>query len=123
MAADDEGDDEGRFTGPPAPDDRLWRHPSEVSGPGDLPSATTAGAGVTTRAGRAALPSWSQPGCSAPRSMLVVLASTGSLDDGGDLRSAGNGGRVVTTITPIALVERFHQGVLAIQADRHGAPR
>lgn len=121
MAADDEGDDEGRFTGPPAPDDRLWRHPSEVSGPGDLPSATTAGTGVTTRARPRGAAVLVAAGLLGAALMLVVLASTGSLDDGGGLRSAGSGGGVVTTITPIALVERFHQGVLAIQADRHGA--
>jgi S1-C subfamily serine protease len=121
MAADDEGDDEGRFTGPPAPDDRLWRHPSEVSGPGDLPSATTAGAGVTTRVRPRGAAVLVAAGLLGAALMLVVLASTGSLDDGGNLRSAGSPGRVVTTITPIALVERFHQGVLAVRADRHGA--
>ncbi len=121
MAADDEGDDEGRFTGPPAPDDRLWRHPSEVSGPGDLPSATTAGAGVTTRARPRGAAVLVAAGLLGAALMLVVLASTGSLDDGGNLRTAGSPGRVVTTITPIALVERFHQGVLAVRADRHGA--
>ena len=71
--------------------------------------------------GRGALRSWSRRVWRGAALMLVVLVSTGSLDDGGDLRSAGSPGRVVTTVTPIALVERFHQGVLAVQADRHGA--
>ncbi len=121
MAADDEGDDEGRFTGPPAPDDRLWRHPSEVSGPGDLPSAMAAGARVTPRRRSRGAAVLVAAGLAGAALMLVVLASTGSLDDRGDLRSAGSAGRVVTTIAPIALVERFHQGVLAVRADRHGA--
>ena len=121
MAADDEGDDEGRFNGSPAPDDRLWRHPSEVSGPGDLPSATAAGAGSPRRTGQHGAAVLVAAGLLGATLMLVVLASTGSLNDGGGLRSAGSPGRVVTTITPIALVERFHQGVLAVRADRHGA--
>ena len=121
MAADDEGDEEGRFTGPPAPDDRLWRHPSEVSGPGDLPSAIATGARVAPRRRSRGAAVVVAAGLAGAALMLVVLASTGSLDDRGDLRSAGTAGRVVTTITPIALVERFHQGVLAVRADRHGA--
>ena len=121
MAADDEGDDEGRFTGPPAPDDRLWRHPSEVSGPGDLPSAIAAGARVTPGRRSRGAAVLVAAGLAGAALMLVVLAATGSLADKGDLRSAGSAGRVVTTITPIALVERFHQGVLAVRADRHGA--
>jgi S1-C subfamily serine protease len=121
MAADDEGDDEGRFTGPPAPDDRLWRHPSEVSGSGDLPSAIAVGPRVTPRRRSRGAAVLVAAGLAGAALMLVVLASTGSLGDSGDLRSAGSAGRVVTTVTPIALVERFHQGVLAVQADHHGA--
>ncbi len=45
MAGDEPGEDEGPLGRPPAPDDRLWRHPSEVSGGASTTSGGSSGPG------------------------------------------------------------------------------
>jgi putative serine protease PepD len=60
VANDDEPDDDAAFR-PPAPEDRVWRHPSELGSAGGagIPSGATSPSGAVTRpSGRAGRTAW-----------------------------------------------------------------
>ena len=119
MAPDDEGDDEARFGGPPSPDDRLWRHPSEVAG--DLPRGYASETRLAPRERSRGAAVLVAAGLAGAALMLLVLVTTGSLNDGSsDLRAATSLQGVVTTVSPMSVVERLHQGVLAVRVERRG---
>lgn len=81
MVADDDADDLGGFGRPLPPDDRLWRHPSELAAHhGGGPSAASAPA--SPRSGWGALAAAGLAGAVAATGLMAV---TGSLADGGGL--------------------------------------
>jgi hypothetical protein len=61
----DPEDEPSAFREPPAPDDRLWRHPSEVAATPPTPGSTRAHRGI---------PTWAVAGASA---LVASLVSTG----------------------------------------------
>ena len=100
------------FRAPPPPDDRLWRHPSEVEGTGPGLLRPRAGERPSTNPWPVALVS----GLVGAALTLGVVASTGAFQD----RGAGAGVVVPRSVPPAAAAEAdAGDGVVAI-AERVG---
>ena len=113
MESDDaDGDRNGEreelagFRAPPPPDDRLWRHPSEVEGAGPAPLRPRAAERPSTNPWPAALVS----GLVGAALTLGVVASTGALHD----RGATAGVVVPRSEPPPAAEADARDGVVAI---------
>ncbi|MDQ6798045.1 MAG: S1C family serine protease [Actinomycetota bacterium] len=68
----DPEDEPSAFREPPQPDDRLWRHPSEMAAGHGMPAATIGPEGRRDNSGRPAM--WAVAGASA---LVATLVSTG----------------------------------------------